>query len=93
MIANVHYVNSNRVSEGLETRLEMDSNPSGTTATYLLKNSRKCDHDDESVLSVDDEGGSKSSGLKMLEAKSIIKAGFKDVLGMSPLEVTNESIH
>jgi hypothetical protein len=71
----------------------MDSNPSGTTATYLSKNSRKRDHDDESVMSVDDEGGSKSSGLSVSAAKSIIKAGFKDVLGMLPSEVTNENIH
>lgn len=63
---------------------------SKSTAT---NNSRKSGQDEDSIQSVDEEGGSKSSGLSVAEGKVIIKAGFKDLLGRSPSELTRENIH
>ena len=67
--------------------------PTGMAATSAPKTARKHDHDEESVVSVDDEGGSKSSGLSVTDAKAIIKAGFKKVLGMPPPLLTTAAAH
>ena len=67
--------------------------PTGMAATSAPKTAQKHDHDVDSVVSLDNEGGSKSSGLSMSDAKAIIKAGFKEVLGMPPALITTAAAH
>jgi len=46
----------------------------------LLMNIHKCDKDEDSVNSLDDDAGTRSSGLSIPETKAIIKAVFQQVL-------------
>ena len=93
-ITNQYFGCSNQVSEGLEMRLELDPKPlTGMAATSAPQPAQKRGHDEESVVSLDNEGGTKSSGLSVLEAKAIIKAGFKEVLGRTPPLITTAAAH
>ena len=75
-------------------RLELDPKPpTGMAATSALQPAWKCGHNEESVVSLNNEGGTKSLGLSVLEAKAIIKAGFKEVLGRTPPLITTAAAY
>ena len=54
--------------------------PSDSAVASSSMNVRKSDKDEDSVNSLDDDMGTRSSGLSITEAKAIIKAGLQKVL-------------
>ena len=54
--------------------------PSDSAVTSSSMNVHKSDKDEDSVNSLDDDMGTRSSGLSITEAKAIIKAGLQKVL-------------
>ena len=56
--------------------------PADSAVASSSMNVHKRDKDKDSVNSLDDDAGTRSSGLLILEAKAIIKARFQQVLRM-----------
>ena len=83
---------SNRISLGLQTRLEQDLKTSAEAVDNA--NRRKLGPDEESSNSGDDDdNGNKGSTLTIRAAKVIIKTGLQKLLGMSiHLIVENEAL-
>lgn len=60
--------------------MDRKTTPSDSAVASSLMNVRKRDKDEDSVNSLDDDMGTRSSGLSITEAKAIIKAGLQKVL-------------
>lgn len=56
--------------------------PADLAVASSSMNVHKRDKDEDSVNNLDDDEGTRSSGLSILEAKAIIKARFQQVLHM-----------